>query len=210
MAEAIVSIVVTVFIYLAGFFLLKKRSFLRKKKSEFIKRTCFVGALNIFLLLLCFAWMLFYTTPRKTEIAAAACAVSLLAFLGFAVAPFLPKEATGKLLRGCAVLCILPFLLELFVFNAKSFDLKQKEYIPAAIAAETPDTVRIDGESIYFTGAGSVVIHLDQTDLKACLLYTSSGTISAQSGSARMILYASLKFPRAARKNMNWIRKRVI
>lgn len=167
MAEAIVSIVVTVFIYLAGFFLLKKRSFLRKKKSEFIKRTCFVGALNIFLLLLCFAWMLFYTTPRKTEIAAAACAVSLLAFLGFAVAPFLPKEATGKLLRGCAVLCILPFLLELFVFNAKSFDLKQKEYIPAAIAAETPDTVRIDGESIYFTGAGSVVIHLDQTDLKA-------------------------------------------
>lgn len=167
MIEAVVSIIATIFIYIGGFFLLANKKFFCKQKSNFQKRVCTTGLLNLLILILCILWIFLCTTPRKTGIAAAACTVSLLVFLGFAVAPFLPRETTGKILRGCAVLGIIPFLLELFIFNAKSFDITQKECFPAAISVETPDTVRVDGEAIYFSEAGSVVINLNQTDLKA-------------------------------------------
>lgn len=167
MVDVIISVAVTVVIYVCGYLFLRKKSLFGTNEKAFLKRACITGAVNILLEAVCILWIFIFSTPKETSVIFPFIAVAALTFAGFAAAPFLEKKNLRKVISGCAVLCIIPLLLEIFIFNAKSFDLQHKEYIPYTVTTETPGTVQISQNNIFLTGNGNIIINIEQTDLGA-------------------------------------------
>lgn len=173
--EIILSAVITAIIYIIGDLLLLNCKPLREKAfpeldiDKLLKRSCIAGIINIVGLVVCNLFVSFFTTVSTPVSLIASAVISILIYAAFASAASLPKASTIKLLKGCAVLCIIPFLLEIFVFNAKSIDFNKTEFVPPVQNYQvwTPDTVQINGNLITFTSDGSVVINVNKPDLNA-------------------------------------------
>lgn len=176
--DIILSVVVTVIIYAAGAAAILFAPPLRQRlltnegdRVILIKRGGIVCAANLAAVMLCEIFVTELTTVQM-PVSVLACAVlSALCFLGFVAGAFVP-HTMSRTLKVCAVLCIIPFLLEIFVFNAKSIDLNKTSFTPRPSQYQilSPDTVRKSGSSFVFSGDGSVIIDVNQKDIGAARL----------------------------------------
>ncbi len=173
--DIIFSVVITAIIYLAGGAALlligsKKPELLYKFDiNRLIKRSAFVFAVNEAALLLCCVFTHIFTFV-ETPISLFACsAVSILVYLAFVFAPFTDRQILRKSLKSAAILFIIPFLLEIFIFNAKSITTDKKTLSPSisSFTTSTPNSVTINASSIVFNSNGSVDIEINQEGLRA-------------------------------------------
>ena len=173
--DIIFSVIITVIIYIAGGAAMlligsKKPKLLYKLDiNRLIKRSALVFAVNEAALLLCCVFTHIFTFV-ETPISLFACsAVSILVYLAFVFAPFTDRQALRKSLKSAAILFIIPFLLEVFIFNAKSITTYKQTLFPtiSSYTTITPNSVTINANSITFKDNGSVDIKINQEGLRA-------------------------------------------
>lgn len=172
----VLSAAITVAIYLLGdliclnFAPIKERILNGADSGALIKRSLVAGFINLAALILCCLYTTLFTTIKSGISPASCAAVSALCYCAFVAAHFLSKKTTAKLLKSCALLCIIPFLLEIFVFNAKSFDNQKLQYTAqlADFELQTPESsvINTDG-SVTLNSDGSVKLNVNKKGLNA-------------------------------------------
>lgn len=176
--EIFLSAGIAAVVYIAGTLLfikcrpLRQKIFTELNIKKFIKKSCIAGLINVAVLIACNVFVVLFTSVGTYISVIASTVVSILSFGAFALGAFLPKKSIAKFLKGCAVLCIIPFLLEIFVFNGKSIDFDKNGFTPdiANYEIQTPETVLADGNAVKFTKDGSFVINTNQKGLNAVQL----------------------------------------
>ncbi|MEE0858954.1 MAG: hypothetical protein U0M12_05760 [Acutalibacteraceae bacterium] len=174
MTEIIATLVVTAVFYIGGYLFLGRKTPFSDDKKAFLSKVCFVGGINILAYVFLVLYIMLFTTVKSTHIFCSFVLVALLVFAGFVVCPFLPKEKTRYIVKGCAIVCAIPLLLEVFIFNAKSFDTQKVEFIPTSITTETSDTVIINGSNVSVYADGNIIINVEQSGLGAVEMDLSS------------------------------------
>lgn len=174
--EIVLSAAAAVLVYVLGDLLFLKCKPLREKiftegfdSGIFLVRSGITGLINLVLIAACSLFVVLFTTVSTPVSVIAGTVVSVLCYLAFVVGVFLPKRSASSFLKGCALLCTIPFLLEIFVFNGKSIDFNKAQFIPAAADYEiqTPETVSINYNIIKFTSDGSVAVNVNRSGIKA-------------------------------------------
>ncbi|MCQ4022952.1 MULTISPECIES: hypothetical protein [unclassified Ruminococcus] len=175
--EIILSAVITVMLYAAGVSAilfaqpLRQRLFAFADTGKLIRRAAIVCGANLAVVLLCGAFVKFLTTAAVTVPIFVYVVFAVACFFGFVLGAFAQK-CTSKLLKACALLCIIPFLLEIFVFNAKSVDLDKSRYTPSPSQYQilSTDTVQQSNGSFEFSGDGSILINVNSENIGAAHL----------------------------------------
>ena len=167
--EIMLPAVITAIIYLLGdliclhFAPLKERILGDADSIALIKRSLAVGFTNVAAVVVCCFYTILFTTVVNGISPVSCVVVSVFCYCGFVISHFLSEKSMAKLLKICALLCVIPFLLEIFVFNAKSFDNQKLQYTTQLTDFElqTPDSsiINTDG-SITLNDNGSIKINI--------------------------------------------------
>lgn len=171
--EILITFAITAIIYIIGFLVICNIVNTEVDVHSFAKRTICVLGINIALLILCNVYVITFTASQSAISLVAQTLVSLLMFGGFACSKALPREKLAHPLKACAILCIIPFLLEIFVFNAKSIDItKEQTTIPLSDATTNePEYVTVNNDNIYFKKDGSITVNVDKENIGCAELY---------------------------------------
>lgn len=172
---AILFVVITAIIYIVGDLLLLKCKPLRNAvfseidTAKLFRRSGAVGIINILGLLICNIYVSMFTSVQ-TPVSVFACVlVSIFVYAAFVAVSCIPKNSLTRFLKGCAIICIIPFLLEIFVFNAKSVDQHKIEFTPPIqnYRVWSGDNVYIKNNMVHFESDGSVVVYVNRANLNA-------------------------------------------
>ena len=182
--EIIIFAVITALIYITGDLILinaprmKLSIFLEAGVGAVIKRSSIVGIINIAAITLC---QLFVSNFTITEVGISAIAVltaAIFCFLSFVASRYLNGEKARGVLKRLALLVIIPLLLEIFLFNAKSINPNKQQLVPdlPSFTTTAPTAVKIGSEAITFSAAGSADISLERSDISAVKInFSGSG-----------------------------------
>lgn len=165
MVYAFILIAVTVLVYAVGFAVLKKKE--AYKNKAFTQRLITTGFANFLLCGLCITWFFLCSNSNSFSYIIPYILVTAAMFFGFVIVPFSKSEKLKKYFKMCTILIIASFVVELLIFNAKSFDLNNYEFSPASISTETPDSVKTTGNNVVLTGDGNLVFDIEKENLHA-------------------------------------------
>ncbi len=98
--------------------------------------------------------------------------ILIVTFSGFLLTSFIKKENLKRFIKSAAVVCLIAFAVETFVFNFKSFTHFTSENYSSfsEMYTDTSDTVVINSDNVEINGNGCIYVDLNSKGLNALQL----------------------------------------